>query len=212
VSCGGGSDAGTGSVGGDHRLIAAIGDSITAGYPGYTPNPARFRRLGLHRNPMSQWEYWAQQQHPELEFRNCGVPGERTDQIARRFDQCTQGVDGVVIQGGINDLIDAIPSAVVLANLRRMVDRARQLNLDVAVADLLPYGRAPQSDPAIDRLNLQIAAMARREEATFLDFHRVLEDPQHPGQMRPAWTADAIHPTVEGYRRRGELAFKPPGE
>jgi lysophospholipase L1-like esterase len=198
--------------GGDHRLIAAIGDSITAGYPGYTPDAARFRRLGLHRNPESQWEYWAHKEHPDLEFRNCGVQGERTDQIARRFDRCTQGVDGVVIQGGINDLIERIPAPVVMANLRGMVDRARRLNLDVAVADLLPYGRAPQADRAIDQLNLQIAAMARSEGATFLDFHRVLEDPQHPGQIGPGWTADAIHPSVDGYRRLGELAFKPPGE
>jgi lysophospholipase L1-like esterase len=29
--------------------------------------------------------------------------------------------------------------------------------------------------------------------------------------MKPEWNADGIHPSVEGYRRLGELAFRPPG-
>jgi lysophospholipase L1-like esterase len=28
--------------------------------------------------------------------------------------------------------------------------------------------------------------------------------------MKAEWTADGIHPSVEGYRRLGELAFEPP--
>jgi lysophospholipase L1-like esterase len=207
AGCGGDSEGG----GGDHRLIAALGDSITAGNPGYDPDPARRRAFGSGDNPESQWEWWAQKEHPDLAFRNCGVRGERTDQIARRFDQCTQGVEGVVIEGGINDLKDRVPAPVVLANLRGMVRGAKRRNLDVAVTDLLPDGRAPQTDLAIDALNREIAAMARQERVTFLDFHGVLEDPQHPGAMKPEWTADLIHPSITGYRRLGELAFTPPG-
>jgi lysophospholipase L1-like esterase len=102
--------------------------------------------------------------------------------------------------------------AAVAANLRGMVRAAKQLNLDVAIADVLPYGPAPQADQLIDRLNRRIATIGRREGATVLPFHRVLEDPAHPGRMRPQWTADGIHPSVEGYRRLGEVAFKPPGD
>jgi lysophospholipase L1-like esterase len=209
--CGSGSGNGSGEGGGGHRLIAAIGDSITAGYPGYAPDAAPFRQLGVRRNPRSQWEWWAEREHPDLEIRNCGVRGERTDQIVKRFDSCTQGADGVVIQGGINDLRGGVPGPVVLANLRKMTLAAKQANLDVAVADLLPYGPAPQADRIIDPLNRQIDAMGRNEGATVLHFHRVLEDPRHSGVMKPQWTADGIHPSVEGYRRLGELAFRPPG-
>jgi lysophospholipase L1-like esterase len=53
--------------------------------------------------------------------------------------------------------------------------------------------------------------MARGAGATVLPFHRVLEDPGHPGVMKPEWTADGIHPSVQGYRRLGEIAFQPPG-
>jgi lysophospholipase L1-like esterase len=215
--CGGGatgSASGTGGgseTGGGHRLIAAIGDSITAGYPGYAPDATVFRQFAVERNPKSQWEWWAEKEHPDLEIRNCGVRGERTDQIAKRFDSCTPGADGVVIQGGINDLREGVPGPVVLANLRKMIRAAKRANLDVAVADLLPYGPAPQADRIIDSLNRQIDALARREGATVLHFHGVLEDPKHPGVMKPEWNADGIHPSVEGYRRLGELAFRPPG-
>jgi lysophospholipase L1-like esterase len=63
----------------------------------------------------------------------------------------------------------------------------------------------------IEALNRRIAAMGRGAGVTVLPFHRVLEDPEHPGRMKPEWTADGIHPSVEGYRRLGALAFRPPG-
>jgi len=190
--------------------VAAVGDSITAGNPGYDQHPELRRQLGLGNDPESQWEFWAQREHPDLEFRNCGGRGERTDEIERRFEECVTGADAVVIQGGINDLAGGFPPQAVLANLRGMVRAAKQENLDVAVADVLPYGPAPQADPVIDELNRRIAAMARSTGATVLPFHRVLEDPDHQGRMKVEWTADGIHPSVQGYRRLGELAFEPP--
>ena len=190
--------------------MAAVGDSITAGNPGYDPHPELRRQLGLGNDPESQWEFWAQREHPDLEFRNCGGRGERTDEIETRFEECVTGADAVVIQGGINDLAGGFPPQAVLANLRGMVRAAKRKNLDVAVADVLPYGPAPQADPVIDELNRRIAAMARSTGARVLPFHRVLEDPDHQGRMKAEWTADGIHPSVEGYRRLGELAFKPP--
>ena len=190
--------------------MAAVGDSITAGNPSYDPHPELRRQLGLGSDPESQWEFWAQREHPDLEFRNCGGRGERTDEIETRFEECVTGADAVVIQGGINDLAGGFPPQAVLANLRGMVRAAKEENLDVAVANVLPYGPAPQADPVIDELNRRIAAMARSTGARVLPFHRVLEDPDHQGRMKAEWTADGIHPSVEGYRRLGELAFKPP--
>ena len=194
-------------------MIAALGDSITAGNPGYEADPRLRKSLGLGHNPASQWEYWAQRKYPDVEIRNCGVRGQGTYEIALRFDECTKGADAVVIQGGINDLAQGLPVDTVAANLRGMVRSARELNLDVAIADLLPLnvgnGRA---DAVIQDLNRQIQQIAEDEEIPLLPFHRVLEDPEHPERMRPEWTADGEHPSIAGYRRLGELAFRPPGD
>jgi lysophospholipase L1-like esterase len=209
IALGAGCGSGAGD-GGAHQLVAALGDSITAGNPGYDPNFELRKSLGLGHNPRSQWEYWARREHPGLEFRNCGGRGERTDEIARRFADCVTGADAVVIQGGTNDLVGGVPPEVVLANLSGMVTAAKKENLDVALADVIPYGPAPQADRVIDRLNRGIDRIGRTAGVEVLPFHRVLEDPAHPGLMKPEWTADGIHPSVEGYRRLGELAFQPP--
>lgn len=197
--------------GGGQRLVAALGDSISAGNPGYDPDPATRRRLGLGDNPESQWEWWAEASHPDLDFRNCGVRGERTDEIMRRLPECVSGADAVVIQGGTNDLVQGVPVSAVAANLRRMVEAAKAANLGVALADVLPLNAAhPRGDPLIAELNRRIRAIAATEHVRLLPFHEVLEDPGDPGLMRRAWTADGIHPSVAGYRRLGQLAFSPP--
>jgi lysophospholipase L1-like esterase len=197
--------------GGGQRLIAALGDSISAGNPGYDPHASTRRRLGLGDNPESQWEWWAEERHPDLDFRNCGVRGERTDEIMRRLAECATGADAIVIQGGTNDLAQGVPVNAVAANLKRMVEVAKAEDLGVALTDVLPLNTAhPRADPLIAQLNRRIRAIAATEHVRLLPFHEVLEDPSHPGLMRPEWTADGIHPSVAGYRRLGELAFRPP--
>jgi lysophospholipase L1-like esterase len=204
------SGCGSGS-GPDRTVVAALGDSITAGNPGYDPNPAVRKHLGLGHDPQSQWEYWAQRKHSVLEFRNCGVRGERTDQIAQRFEECATGADAIVIQGGTNDLAAGIPVEAVSANLRAMVESAKKENLDVALANVIPYNDAcPQSGPVIEDLNRRIGQIGRSEDVAVLHFHETLEDPRDPCRMKAEWTADGIHPSVDGYRRLGEIAFKSP--
>jgi lysophospholipase L1-like esterase len=195
----------------DRTLIAALGDSVTAGAPGYDPDPAVRERPDVGDNPRSQWEYWARREHPDLQFRNCGVRGERTDQIAVRFENCANGAEGIVIQGGTNDLVAGVPVATAAANLRGMVRKAKQENLKVALANLIPYNAAcPRSGPVIDDLNRRIEQIGRSEHVEVLHFHEALQDPRDHCRMRAGWTADSIHPSVEGYRRLGEIAFRPP--
>jgi acyl-CoA thioesterase I len=204
---------GSGSGGGDRHLIAALGDSITAGNPGYDPNPAARRAFHLGNDPQSQWEYWARRKYPDLEIRNCGVRSERTDEIVQRLEDCAIGADGIVIQGGINDLAQGVPLQATAANLSGMVKAAKGENLDVAIADVLPFNPGhPRSDRIIAAMNRRIEAIGRSEAVPVLPFHATLQDPSTPGTMKAQWTADGIHPSVEGYRRLGELAFRPPGD
>ena len=192
-------------------LVAALGDSITAGSPGYDPDPRERDNLGFGADEKSQWEYWAQKKHPDLRFRNCGVYGERTDEIAARLDECAKDAQVLVIQGGINDIARGRPVEPAAANLRRMIERGKKLSLRVAVADLLPWNNGyPQADPKIRRLNELIHALARDENVLVLPFYETLEDPARPGRMKEEWTSDGDHPSVEGYRLLGEQAFRLP--
>jgi lysophospholipase L1-like esterase len=185
-------------------VVAALGDSITEGSPEYD---ARFGG-----DETSQWEHWAARADERLEFRNCGIYGQRTDEIRARFDEAAAGADVLVVQGGINDIAQGRPVEDAAANLRAMVRRGRQLGLRVAVADVLPWNNGwPEAEPEIRRLNGLIAAIAREEDVPLLPFHDTLEDPDRPGRMRDEWThADGDHPSVAGYRRLGELAFRLP--
>jgi lysophospholipase L1-like esterase len=192
-------------------LVATLGDSITAGSPGFDPDPLQRDALGFGADPKSQWQYWAQKQHPGLEFRNCGVYGERTDQIAKRLDACAKGAQALIVQGGINDIAQGRPVEPAAANLRKMVGRGKALGLRVAIVELLPWNNGyPEADPKIRHLNELIHGIAKDEQIPVLPFYSTLEDPNRPGRMREQWTSDGDHPSVQGYRQLGEQAFRLP--
>lgn len=184
-------------------VVAALGDSITEGSPGHDS-----RRGG---DETSQWGHWAARSNPGLEFRNFGIYGQRTDEIAARLDDCARGADVLVVQGGINDIAQGRSIETAAENLRTMVRRGKELGLRVALADVLPWNNGwPDAEPKIRALNALIGEIARQEGVPLLPFHDTLEDPDRQGRMREEWTSDGDHPSVDGYRRLGELAFTAP--
>jgi lysophospholipase L1-like esterase len=194
----------------EKTVVTALGDSITAGSPGWDPDAAVRARIGEALDERSQWEWWAAARDPTLELRNRGVYGERTDEIARRLEEAARGAEVLVVQGGINDVAQGRPVEEAADDLRAMVRRGVQLGLVVLLADVLPWNAAyPRADPEIRRLNALVARVAAEEGAVLLPFHDTLEDPGAPGRMRPEWVADEDHPSVEGYRRLAELAVAP---
>jgi len=202
----GGSGQGQGT-----RLVATLGDSITAGSPGFDPDPRMRETLGFGADEKSQWQYWAEKADHRLRFRNCGVYGQRTDEIARRLDACARDAQVLVVQGGINDIAQGRPVEQAADNLRRMVERGKRLVRSVELVELLPWNNGyPEADPKIRRLNAMIHAISRDEDVPVLPFYSTLENPERPGRMREQWTSDGDHPSVEGYRLLGELAFRLP--
>ena len=77
--------------------------------PATTPTRGMRDTLGFGADEKSQWQYWAAEHIPSLEFRNCGVYGERTDEIAKRLDECAKGAKVLIVQGGINDIAQGRP-------------------------------------------------------------------------------------------------------
>jgi lysophospholipase L1-like esterase len=182
-------------------VVACLGDSITEGSPFWDSR----KRAG---DVEGQWEHWAGLLHPTLELRNFGIWGERTDEIAQRFDDAVAGADVLIVQGGINDIAQGRSIDDAARDLRALVERGLALGLPVAVCDVLPWNNGwPDKEPAIRGLNEHIRGFG----VTLLPFHDTLEDPEQPGRMKAEWTHDdGDHPSVAGYRRLGELAFRLP--
>jgi lysophospholipase L1-like esterase len=191
--------------------VAVAGDSISAGSPLWDPDPAVRARLPAP-DERSQWQWWASQADPRLEFRTTAVYGERTDQIARRLDLVLDGADVLVVQGGINDVVQRRPVEDAARNLGAMLERGRRARLMLAVADVLPWDNGDERAAGdIERLNAQIRQLAETAGAALLPFHDTLADPADPTHMRDGLTDDGAHPSIEGHRLLGEQAFRLPG-
>lgn len=192
-------------------VVACLGDSITAGSPLWDPDPDVRARIGVGLDERSQWQWWAARRDPSLELCNHGVYGQRTDEIAARLEAAAHGAAVLIVQGGINDVVQKHPVEQAAANLAGMVEHGRRLGLRVALVDVLPWnngdGRAAND---IARLNTLIAEIAAGLGVQLLPFHDTLADPERPHRMRDEWTDDGDHPCVEGHRLLGELAFALP--
>jgi lysophospholipase L1-like esterase len=178
-------------------LVAVVGDSISAGSPLWDPDPA-VRARPPAPNEQSQWQGWAAQAEPRLAFRTTAVYGERTDEIARRLELVLDGAELLVVQGGINDVVQQRPVEEAVRDLEAMAGLAA--GCVVFVADVLPWpaGDARAAE-AIARLNELIHAIAG---VIHLPFHDTL------ARSGIAWSDDGDHPSVEGHRLLGEAAAR----
>jgi len=185
-------------------LIAVVGDSISAGSPLWDPDPAVRARIA-RPDERSSWQWWAARADSGIEFRTSAVYGERTDEIARRLDLVLAGADVLVVQGGINDVVQRRPVERAAKNLAAMLDRGRAAGVALAVTDVLPWNNGDRRTAEdIQRLNSMIAGLG----ASVLPFRDTLADPEDPSRMRDGLTDDGDHPSVEGHRLLGEQAFR----
>jgi lysophospholipase L1-like esterase len=180
-------------------IVAVVGDSISAGSPLWDPDPA-VRATIAAPDERSQWQWWATQREPRLEFRTRAVYGKRTDEIAAFLDDVVDGADVLVVQGGINDIAQGRDVGEAARHLAAMVERGRSLGLPVALADVLPW---PEGDERaardIGRLNERVHAI---DGVIRLPFHDTL------AALDTRWSDDGDHPSVEGHRLLGEAAAK----
>jgi len=111
--------------------IVAIGDSTTAGTPGFL-SPLESPPNGAG-DKESQYSYWLMQMHPDWNVLNRGVNGERSDQILARFRRnvIEEEPEIAVILAGVNDIYQGLPSDYPARNLSRMYSMASQ-------ADIIP--------------------------------------------------------------------------
>jgi len=187
-------------------VVAVFGDSISAGSPLWDPDPDVRARIPSP-DERSHWQWWAAQADARLEFRTTAVYGERTDQIASRLDLVLDGADVLVVQGGINDIVQGRPVEFAALDIAAMLQRGRRAGVALAVTDVLPWNNGDAR--ATDEIR-SLNELIRTLTTTLLPFHDTLADPADPTRMRDGLTDDGDHPSIEGHRLLGELAFRLP--
>lgn len=191
-------------------VVAVAGDSISAGSPLWDPDQAVRARIAAP-DERSQWQWWAARADSRLEFRTTAVYGERTDEIACRLGLVLPGADVLVVQGGINDVVQRRSVEEAARNLEAMLLLGAAAGLALAVTDVLPWNNGDErAAKEIERLNELIRQLAPTTSAAFLPFHDTLADPTDPRRLRDGLTDDGDHPSVEGHRLLGERAFQLP--
>jgi len=180
--------------------IVALGDSTTAGTPGFkSPLEAPPNGRG---DETSQYAYWLMKAHPEWTVLNRGVNGERSDQIRARFERdVIQAAPGaVVIIAGVNDVYQGQTVDHVTEQLQAMYTRAAEARIPVLAGSIIPYNTATPEQNARMR---QINDWIRRQAAVaFVDTRSSVAASDNPDRLFES--PDGLHPSPTGYRRMAE--------
>lgn len=163
--------------------VVFMGDSITEGWK--DKRPGFFSKGRLDR----------------------GISGQTTSQMVLRMmsDVVALGPRAVHIMGGTNDIAgNTGPMSPQMSenNIRAMTDIAQRHAIRVLIASVPPAASFPwapkiQSRPAILELNRRLKRTAQVTGATWVDYHRVLDDGTNA--MKPGLSVDGVHPAEAGY-------------
>jgi lysophospholipase L1-like esterase len=184
----------------DSARIVAMGDSTTAGTPGFK-SPLEAPPAG-RGDETSQYAYWLMKAHPEWEVLNRGVNGERSDQIRGRFerDVVQAAPKAVVIIAGVNDVYQGRSVEHVVEQLRAMYARAAQAGIRVVAGSIIPYNTAtPDQNARMRQINAWIQA---QPGVVFADTRAAAAAPNNADRLFDS--PDGLHPTAAGYRRMAE--------
>ena len=188
--------------------IVAMGDSTTAGTPGWKSRvEAPPSGAG---DETSQYAWWLVQAHPEWTVLNQGVNGERSDQVLARFDRDVLAPRPaiVVIIAGVNDVYQGRPAAHVTAQLAAMYARAAGAGMRVVAGSIIPYNTAtPDQNARMREINGWIRATAAADPSIeFVDTRAAAAAADDPDRLFES--PDGLHPSPAGYRRMAD-AIRP---
>ena len=186
------------------RLIVALGDSTTAGTPLFkSPIEAPPDGSGDQR---SQFAYWLMRKQPNWSVLNRGVNGERSDQIAARFDRDVLAYKpaAVIIIAGVNDVYQDRELEHVTTHLRDMYDRAKAAKIPVVAGTIVPFNTAtPEQNRKIQAINQWIAAQPAKDPNVAVADTRAAVAARGDANKLAA-SPDGLHPDVNGYRQMAD--------
>ena len=185
--------------------IVALGDSTTAGTPLFkSPIEAPPKGAGDER---SQFAYWLMRAQPDWLVLNRGVNGERSDDVAARFDRdvVEHRPAAVVIIAGVNDVYQGRPADQVTSQLRAMYTRAIAARIPVVAGTIVPYNTAtPEQNRKMHEINAWILSEATRDGAIIgADTRRAAASTDSLDRLFDS--PDGLHPGIDGYRRMADV-------
>jgi lysophospholipase L1-like esterase len=180
--------------------IVALGDSTTAGTPGFeSPRESPPNGRG---DVTSQYAYWLMKSQPRWHVLNHGINGQRSDQIAARFDDdvVASSPQAVVIIAGVNDVYQGRDADHVQAHLQSMYARAKAAGIKTVAGSIIPYNTAtPDQNARMRAINQWIRATAALDATVaFADTRAAVAAPGQPDLLISS--PDGLHPDADGYR------------
>lgn len=143
-----------------------------------------------------------------------GIAGQTSAQILLRFyqDVVTLRPRVVHIMAGTNDISpDAagVSDAVIVNNIRAMIDIAKANDIRVIVASITPskgFYMQPDFDPSsrIASINRELVHLAAVQRVTYVDYFPTLVD--SAGDFKASLSNDGLHPNRNGYAVMRALA------
>ena len=152
-----------------------MGDSHTAGYPGYDPQ--------MGGNPESSYQFRLREEllrkQPEHEFRliNEGLCGDTSRGIVARLFHALKTVpcDLVILAGGTNDL-GMMGEEVVIKNLKKGYDACREGGIPLIAPSIPPISLEGYGAP-VKKVNRAIEGYASTcSSVSFADWFNALQD------------------------------------
>lgn len=167
--------------GGGSIPLAALGDSITWGFPG---------------GPVTSWVRRVADASG-LEILNLGVNGDTLADLRERVHQVLElGPRACIVMGGTNDVALGRPLEDMCADLAATVEAMRDGGVSPLVGSPPPHGD-PHCERQLDGLRHFINAMAGTRGVRVIHFDRAFRD--DAGEVLGHLFCDDSHPSLEGY-------------
>jgi len=187
----------------DSPEILCIGDSHTAGFPGYDPM--------MGGNPESSYQFWLKKRlvkiRPDIDYNiiNEGVCGDTSRGIVLRLLYAleTMNYDLVIVAGGTNDL-GMISEKQILKNLENGYKKCREREIALIVPSIPPISLDEYASRVITINNGIEAYALEYPNVFFADWFTALKDGK--GFLKDRYNSgDGVHLSVEGYKCIGSL-------
>jgi lysophospholipase L1-like esterase len=113
----------------------------------------------------------------------------------------------LLILAGTNDIARGTPIDIIEDNLILMAELAREHQIKVLIASVLPVSEARTERPiqTIQQLNSWIEQYCKQTGATYVDYSAKLRGPG--GYLQGDLADDGLHPNSQGYRLMAPVAI-----